>query len=519
MVYRTVICVLFFGVVVGVGLGCSLFGQPDSDDASPPKSTTGAIPPPAQSAPPLYDGPTSIEERILSSTAVVRARLTSIKNEVVTTTADKWDEDYYVAVKFHLSVSEYLYGSGADDITAYWVSTGRFNTVQEAEAWAPNFISRRDAQWDDRDAMLFLGDESNSELFGALAQPQDVYLLGVGGPIRGDTSHFLDDKYDRRWLPAASATTATPANSQEFLLEQPVTGSTPSTITLGALKTKIAAIVAEIDAGDGSEAYQQCLQFKYNTLRRDEWTRQKQPQYTRYEPDWDRRFASGQPTGIQLYKQHGSSKTVHSAEQKASLQLDGKDAALFSVEEINHYPFRDNITTFDFSVVSARPIPAGTYQFNHNYRPTYIDCGTTYTFALTANVTAPQGTLHELFFDPVTVGSAVSADGANGVLKPAGFTDGNGESATIHSISYEATPTGSGQAGTVEVEVTPDGVLAGQIVDFIELDGTVSLSMDVADATLDAATGSGQAGTLSWSVSSQPWEDGDMLMVRIREAR
>ena len=43
-------------------LACSLLGQPDSDDASPIRSTNGAIPPPANSAPPHYNGPTSIEE-------------------------------------------------------------------------------------------------------------------------------------------------------------------------------------------------------------------------------------------------------------------------------------------------------------------------------------------------------------------------------------------------------------------------------------------------------------------------
>ncbi len=45
------------------------------------------------------------------------------------------------------------------------------------------------------------------------------------------------------------------------------------------------------------------------------------------------------------------------------------------------------------------------------------------------------------------------------------------------------------------------------------MDGTVSLSLDVAEATADAANN-----TLSWSVSEQPWEDGALLMVRIRGA-
>ncbi|MDE2716606.1 MAG: hypothetical protein OXI33_06265, partial [Chloroflexota bacterium] len=61
------------------------------------------------------------------------------------------------------------------------------------------------------------------------------------------------------------------------------------------------------------------------------------------------------------------------------------------------------------------------------------------------------------------------------------------------------------------VKVNPHTGLAGQIVDFIELDGSVSLSLDIDDATVDAANNA-----LSWTVSSQPWHDGDKLMVRIR---
>ena len=122
---------------------------------------------------------------------------------------------------------------------------------------------------------------------------------------------------------------------------------------------------------------------------------------------------------------------------------------------------------------------------------------------MTAN--APDGVLHELFFDPVTIASAVAADTANGVLKPASFTDAIGATTTIERIAWEA--------GTVSIELSPHTGVAGHAVDFIALDGSVSLSLDVADATVDAANN-----TLSWPVASQPWRSGDKLMVRIREA-
>ena len=512
MVYRTVICVLLVAVaVVGMTLGCGQTTHQEEQEASavmgstfaPVPASTGNTQSPVSAGPPHYDGPTSIEERIVSSVAIVRARLTNTTTEVVSTTVDNWDQYYYPALKFHFSVSDYLYGNGANTITAYFITHAEITTTDQAEAWLPTLASQRDSRFDDRDAILFLTDGTKSQLFTALAEPQNAYVLSSGGTPLQDSGYWINDRHDRRWLPATE-TPATPSNSQKFLLEAPVEGSTPSTITLGDLKARIAAITTEISASGNAKQYQQCLQFKYLALRKEQWTKQKRPEYTMYKPDWDGLLASGQPAETQLYKQHGSTETLNGAEQKTALRLDGDDATLFSVEEINRRPFKDNVTLLDHSVVSARPIPAGTYRFNHNYRPTYLDCGNTYTFALTANVTAPAGTLHEAFYDPVAVGNTIVADSTNGVLEPATFTDAGGTSATLSSISYESS--------TVKVEVTPNDALVRHILDFIELDGTVSLSLDVADATVDASTD-----TLGWSLSSAPWEDGDKLMVRIRE--
>ena len=229
-------------------------------------------------------------------------------------------------------------------------------------------------------------------------------------------------------------------------------------------------------------------------------------------------FVSGQSAGTELYEYEEG--WAQPAERKARLWLDGQDAALFGVKlgDLRTGPDRDRDGqsdgfVFDQRVVSARPIPEGSYRFNNHFIPWgFLACGYTSTHEVTVNVTAPAGVLHELFFDPVTVGTTVAADGANGVLKPASFTDANGASATIESISYSPPSAGSGQAGIVELEVDPHTGLANHVVDFIELDGTVSLSLKVADATVDGAND-----TLSWSMSSAPWEDGDKLMVRIHK--
>ena len=166
---------------------------------------------------------------------------------------------------------------------------------------------------------------------------------------------------------------------------------------------------------------------------------------------------------------------------------------------------------FTRRVIAARPIPKGVYSFQFNIRSHFFSLCDGYTtrYGWTVTVTAPDGVLHEAFFDPVTIGSAVAADNTNGVLKPATFADANGATTTIERIAWEA---GAGESGAVKVTISPHEAVAGQALDVITLDGSEALTLNVADATLDAASD-----TLSWPVASQPWQSGDKLMLRIRD--
>ena len=124
--------------------------------------------------------------------------------------------------------------------------------------------------------------------------------------------------------------------------------------------------------------------------------------------------------------------------------------------------------------------------------------------------------MHEAFFDPV---AGVSIGGGSPVLaspKPRAFTGAGGVSANLAQIAYTPPSKGTGKgqtAHTVTMTLNPVTALAGQTVDFIKLDGTVGLSLNVASATVDTSRN-----TLRWTVSSAPWKSGDKLMVRIRQA-
>ena len=184
--------------------------------------------------------------------------------------------------------------------------------------------------------------------------------------------------------------------------------------------------------------------------------------------------------------------------------MGGRDQDLFAVVTTTPEGFPNQVL---HHVVTARPVPAGEYRFNiHVLRPDELICGGWSEFVKNSGgtyltVTAPAGTLHEAFFDPVDIGTAVGADSSDGVLKPAAFTVG-GANTTISSLKWES--------GTATMTLDPSTSLAGHAVDFIALDGSVSLALSFDDAT------QGGGGALTWSVASQPWNAGDLLMLRIR---
>ena len=497
------VAVVSLVAAVGFLLACSI-GTNDSEGS-------GEV-----GAPVPYFGPSSLEQRIANHNIVVRGELDRTTSEVVAASG-AWDGQYAIVIKFHLSVSEYLRGSGQSEIIAVWGSSASYPNRAKAEAARPGLVDARPTTWDDQEAVFFLHDETY-DLFTALEAP-GVYFLGYGDDFDHDDGFSINSRFDRLWLPAADENGAS-GDERRFRLGPPpfpvsdsgdgATGATEvedPTITIARLKDLIALVEADIARGDGSDQYETCIRSKYRILSEDAYLKLAPDREPFYELNSLAQSSSLTPSTV-LFSQ-GGLVYADTPTRKSKLTLDGQDANLFTVTETAPQTLlaEPRIDSFEFQVRATRPLAAGAYNFHSYYTP-HIPANCTEHPLLSYEINATfsnANAVHEAFFDPVTVGSAVTADSSNGVLKPASFTDTNNASATIQRIEW--------QAGTVKVKVSPHTGLAGQTVDFIELDGTASLSLKVSDATVDAANS-----TLSWSVSSQPWHDGDKLMLRIHKA-
>ena len=511
---RAYIVILLVGMV-WLLTACGLFG-----DGQKSESSEGGAPPnnevPVPSVSFGYNGPTLLEQRILASSVIVRVQLHSATSTVESGTT-YLGMKYFARLEFSFSVLEYLKGSGGGDIVAVWDAAPLFDTRQEAEAALPPIVAARDTQWDDREAIIFFRQEYQE--FLQSTQQVDRYYLSWGGSWSiPDDGYSIASIHDKLWLPAASASSQPGGGPQRFLLDVPTAMGTGPTITLGEMKAKIAAVEAKLSGSDGSEEYRQCVLETYEIERSKIYFEEQYPDRNYADPFFplEHTVGSGLYATCTLYEDDQG--YGYPPDDRNRLWFNGGDSDLFSVQlgDAGLYDSTgdgvNDAINFDRRVVTVRPLPKGVYKFHANELSAYFrSCdGYTWRYEWTVTAAAPDGVLHELFFDPVTVGSAVAADGANGVLKPASFTNANGATTTIERIAWEP---GSGATGTVKVALSPHTGISGHAVDFIALDGSVSLSLNVADAAVDLASN-----TLSWPVASRPWGSGDKLMLRIREA-
>ena len=408
----------------------------------------------------------SLEERIYAADVIVRAIFVSAVNYTI-----------------QFNAVEYLKGTGP---TTFSVSA------------VPAY---RSIQWDDHEAVLFLtrpsGDGSGTGSAGSSETFEfvDSTVTGLAMWDEGNVTYtgklplgYTPGSRNPVWLPAESASGA--SSPPSFITDA---GSPAPTISLADLRSKI----DWVEGGDGIEGYDLCVEA---SLR-----------YNRYVRDYEVYHGELWP----LYREH---MTIRSGAPRGELVRDlgeragdpagykkfwhtGEDAYLFSSNIVDD----DDLASNGYlpTVTTARPLSSGTYTILlRNQHPSYMPCNfiPEYNRAeAVVTATAPSDTAYEAMFDTATVNGAVQA---GSVLKP--YTATGADAATVSDISWKS--------GTLKIKLDPVTAHTGHVIDFIDVDGDVALSLALSGATVDAASK-----TLSWTVTDQPWKRGDKMMLRIRE--
>ena len=442
----------------------------------------------------------SLDEQIFdaldsNSMVVVRATLSSLTSKAETISGTP--TTYRPIHELRFTVHEYLEGSGPNEV----VVVVRGNTIYTDEATAIEHAQyaagERNNSWDNRQAVLFVDlSQTTSGASGATGRSFARTAEFIRSNPQESPWDYTVDNLSRAWLPAQAAAGKTADSTRSAADSTFITdgAETPSpTITLADLKAKIAAMEAELTAGEGTAGFRDCV--------RDRILRER---VYRAEPGGPRQrgqsLGSGRAAGAEIYSRDNN----HREPKYNNYWLSGPDANLF--QALNADDDSSSATGYTYMLSTVRPLPAGEYSVHyifqhHDYLPCNFKPDDTYS-DWTVTVTAPAGTVHEAFFDPVAIGSGVGADASNGALEPKAFSMG-GVSTALQSLKWET--------GSATLTLRAPASLSGHFLDFIALDGTTALSLDGGAAAVSG-------GTLTWNVASQPWQVGDKLMLRIRQA-
>ncbi len=467
---------------------------------------------------------TTPEELVFLSSAVARVRLISASGGVRRyPPQDGYDGRVVPVFVFRFRVIEYLKGSGGDELTvrvlAEDVDPMRYVALAVSAANSrvaptptPNpsialmlaqaALNERDDRWDDREAIVFLRPSP-------IVRESGVYeFANREGRTPGLYNYAITSDYEnsyfpnRAWLPAAAPVSSS-SSEPRYLTAAPDSPSAPS-ISLTEIKALAAANADMMAKGKDIPGYEDCVRtrFEYDALYEN-----RPPDMTFHEI----RIPSGKPAGHML----GSSPYPRGPSPYYERHwFAGADADLFA-SRIADDPDNDPTTGYSVEDSTLRPLPKGEYNvFSNVQYSDWVPCGYNpeslmNRHELTIIAIAPDGVVHEAFFDPADLGSgAAGADGGDGVLRPISFTV-NGASASFESIRWDS------ESRAAEIRMSPHARLANHRADFIALDGSVVLRLDFNDAV---ETGQGGARAFRWNVRAKPWSGGDKLMLRIGES-
>ena len=450
--------------------------------------------------------PDTLDQYIFSADVIVRASLLSAAAAV-----EGAGTAFRPVNNLRFRAIEYLKGTGAAEFTVQ-VSPPAYEAAygarEEAQRAAEAQLASRNSVWDDREGALFLKTTGVAGAASASTATFNFVWLATSSPLE-----YTIDTIARTWLPAVGAPGAggqsdadirylTSAGESQVVGASGGAGST--SVSLADLRSQITAMDALLEKGAGIKGYRDCIahQLAQETYKREYLAKTGTALKNLL---FEHRIASGLAAGESISSQP-EKNTYAQSPRYSRFWVEGADKAHFAAGVLDDD--QDPANGWFYYQRTARPLPAGEYQVAVNFVH-YIDIPCNYDsgsrFLRRLIVIAPEGTVHEAFFDPVTIGFTIGADGANGELKPAAFTV-NGTSTMLQSLKWR-------NSGIITLTLSPNASLSGFALDFIALDGSVALTLPASAAKTDSA-----AGTVTWSSATAPWKAGDKLMLRIRNA-
>ena len=430
------------------------------------KAGTSSAPSVASSVPASPYGPPTLDETIFATDIIAIVRPISSESATLTIRETNGQTIYSPVVQSQFEVVEYLKGDGDSEIV---VNANNFSikssSADEALQNVKVSLAAQASSLDGEAGVVFIQHIEYPENVLDISLKQNEtewrrYNVQTGlFSTRGDVGS------SSATLHIASGMVAASARGREVF-------------SVGRLRDRIEAMKDLLSKGEGIGGYEKCIG---SMLLHENFRRKHEDTLTSVfdvEP-----VPSGLPAEYLVEKFN----TTY-----AGRWFTGDNAHLF------HYG--------DNQLRTTRPVAAGSYQIYAQYQKLeWVPCDYVSPAVIWRyNFEPSDGVLHEAFFDPVALGDAVGADGASGVLKPASFAF-DGSDAAIRRIDW--------LDGQVRMSFSPRIALPDHHIDFIALDGSVSLRLDFDDA-VEVTDDDGRQ-SLVWGVCSQPWQAGDLLMLRI----
>ena len=460
-----------------------------------PTVTVAVAIPTGEAVVPFVFGPPSLDEYIFFSDVIAIVRPISEKPRFLAVQRADGEIVYNPFIQSRFEVIEYLKGNGEAEIT---LGIGReffSSSDEESLDFAETELEVQSLRLDSSESVVFLQTRQYPDHVvnrGALSEDK-VYAFTAGHIARGVVGVALLSEYTtglgffplvqdisstRSFQSIGAASEAfTTSKASSIYIEPIVEGvELPIEFSIKDLRERIVAMKTLLREGEGIEGWEECIE-----------SRLLQENYLR---TWE--FPSVididlSPSGLPAESVVDEFDITYPRQW-----FTGENAHLF------HHG--------DYQITTTRPLPAGAYAvYAHFQEAEWMPCDyVPPPFIWRYNFEAAEDALHEAFFDPADIDDAVGADGYDGVLQPEWFETDDGE-VLIERIEW--------QDGQVKIALSPAANLFGHRMDFIALDGSVALRLD-----FDEDIGfkdEDETSTFTWGVCEQPWEDGDLLMLRI----